>query len=51
MLLVQVDTAAERLDFKWRLQPVGSEAAPAHYGLRLAASVGFPEDLIKQATE
>jgi hypothetical protein len=40
---LQVDTSQDRLDFKWRLQQGDKQGA--HYGLLLAAAIGFPEQV------
>jgi hypothetical protein len=44
---LHVDTSRSRLDFRWRLRPGCNDAG--HYGLLLAKSVGFPEDVLSQA--
>ena len=42
----QVDTSRDRLDFKWRLQQ--GDKRGAHYGLLLAAAIGFPQQVLWQ---
>jgi DNA mismatch repair protein MSH4 len=44
-----VDASRNRLDFSWRLRPGANEAG--HYGLLLAAAVGFPPDVLQAAEE
>lgn len=44
-----VDASRNRLDFSWRLKAGASEAG--HYGLALARSVGFPDDVMEAADE
>jgi hypothetical protein len=42
----QVDTSRDRLDFRWRLQQGDKQGA--HYGLLLAAAIGFSEQVLWQ---
>lgn len=44
-----VDTSRERLEFTWQLKSGGSDLK--RYGILLARSVGFPEDILKTAEE
>ena len=44
-----VDASRNRLHFSWRLRPGANEAG--HYGLLLAAAVGFPPDVLQAAEE
>ncbi len=44
----QVDTHEDRLDFQWLLQP--SRALDyCHYGLMLAAAIGVPQEVLREA--
>lgn len=38
------------MDFTWQLEASGASAGVAHYGLALAATLGFPQHLLDQAT-
>ncbi len=37
------------MEFTWRLQPAAAGEQVPHYGLRLAATAGFPQQLLEAA--